>query len=91
MFMESKTNHYTHELRIERSSPNNLKAELSNIKLDAIDVRIITQKIPRFPDDAVYIISFKRGTTSLHGILKECRHIFHKVVRWEHLNAAIVL
>lgn len=67
---------------LHKMSIDEIKAELKLVKVEPIDIKIISPKSPRFMDHVNYILYFKKNTVKLQD-LQKIKSVCFTMVRWK--------
>lgn len=90
-----KIEYFTHQLRenklkkfvlygLNKHKPDLLKAELIKQGLKVEDVKAMTLKNPKYVDHTNYIIYFNNKEAINLNNLKEIKHLYNTIIRWDH-------
>lgn len=93
-FKKGDVNFYSHELADEKfykvvltglhkMDPDALLAELQEIGLAPVAVRIINPRNSAYRPDALYVVSFPKGTVKLSELKADKKVVFHTRVDWQ--------
>lgn len=66
---------------------NEIEAHLKEAGLNPESVKRVDPKKKRFGDDAIYFVSFKKGTINLGKLNQSYNRIYHTICKWEMIHS----